>query len=446
MRPGVAIFAAAAVVAATLPFLRDHDDAIIALLGKAKIAVTGGEDEKKDDGVDPPPLTDVDLANLDDRRDVIPPPAHARRTAELTDPEPACRRRHSAKRRRARVRGDDRRAHRTGAGVGELQWRSLTACVAGTTASIFKIVTGSGLVEAGAAQRKLLPAAATTASTIVLEPDENATSTAPPRPAGRNSTSSSRGWRCSTSISRSSTGGASPGWGLTSPSTYPSSRADRAPDEQLEFARAAAGFCTPCHRSGRQPGSDRRQWRRDDPARSWSAGCSTTGNPIYEAPQGRQVLKRVLDERPPANQDDGADGAQRHRFRIPRPGGRPFLPDFGGRKTGTLSSKNPETLITWWVVSPRRQARSPSPPWCSTAGPGASKAHVASDLLRIYFADQGWTTCVTASYRGKKLRENGKAAAAQATPQRTLSCGGCRRAPQRAPAPAKKPRRRRRRR
>ena len=76
------MFAAAVLVAASLPMLREHDDQLIDLLSKAKIAVTGKK-KKSDKKIHPPPLTDVDLSNMDDRRNEISAPAHGKRNADL---------------------------------------------------------------------------------------------------------------------------------------------------------------------------------------------------------------------------------------------------------------------------------------------------------------------------------------------------------------------------
>ncbi|MEM9693867.1 MAG: penicillin-binding protein, partial [Myxococcota bacterium] len=66
MRQGVALFAAAALVAASLPFLREQDQSIGDLLSKAKIAVQGpGDGSEEPVGEGPPPLADIDLTYID---------------------------------------------------------------------------------------------------------------------------------------------------------------------------------------------------------------------------------------------------------------------------------------------------------------------------------------------------------------------------------------------
>jgi hypothetical protein len=89
--------------------------------------------------------------------------------------------------------------------------------------------------------------------------------------------------------------------------------------------------------------------------------------------------------------------------------GRPFLPDISvAGKTGTLASKNPESLITWWVgFAPADKPEVALSTVVINRGPWRIKGtHVAADMLRIYFADQGWDNVrYPADYRGNKRRE-----------------------------------------
>ena len=155
MRLGVALFAAAAIVAGTLPFLRDHDDAIVGLLRKAKIAVTGEKAPVADTGIDPPALTGVEIAHLDDRRDIITAPAHGTRTAELTL-DPVFQRAADSILRRGNIfEGAIIMADvKTGKIMAWTSYnrgrpRDLNVEATWPSASIFKIVTGAALVEAG---------------------------------------------------------------------------------------------------------------------------------------------------------------------------------------------------------------------------------------------------------------------------------------------------------
>ena len=426
MRQGVAIFAAAAVVAATLPFLRDQDDAIIALLGKAKIAVTGGEEKKKDDGVDPPPLTDVDLANLDDRRDVVTAPAHGRRTAELTlDPEYQ-RAADSILRRGEVYEGS---VVMTDVRTGKvLVWssfnrgrpRDLAREATAPTASIFKIVTGSGLVEAGAAlnEKYCYNGGSHGIEERHLEPDEK-----------RDKYCATLGMAMGRSLNvvfarlalqhldQQKLDGVARrlGWGLDIPFDVPIEPSKiELPDDQLEFARAAAGFWHTTMSPFQGANLAQTIANKGEMIRSVvvSRVLDEDGNSIYEAPPGRQMLKRVLDERT-------AWGVTKMMEQTVRNGtsfktfhdraGRPFLPDIAvAGKTGTLASKNPETLITWWVgFAPADNPEVAISALVLNRGPWRIKGtHVASDMLRIYFADQGWDNVrYPPGYRGKKRRE-----------------------------------------
>ena len=156
MRQWIAIGAAVGLVAVTLPMLRKQDDKISSMLAKANIAAaaTGGPVVTRE--VTPPPLEGVDLTRIDDRGDVATAPGFGTRKVELTL---------NPKYQRAAL-GFLREGHvpegavvMTDIKTGRvLVWASyvmdgtmhdVASEATAPSASVFKVVTGSALIEAG---------------------------------------------------------------------------------------------------------------------------------------------------------------------------------------------------------------------------------------------------------------------------------------------------------
>jgi cell division protein FtsI/penicillin-binding protein 2 len=409
MRAGVAIFGAAAIVAATLPFVRQHDEALYDLLGRARIAL-GGEEKKAKSAVDPPALTDVDLTALDDRRDVIVAPAHGKRTAELTlDPV--------FQRAAARLLRDGRLSEgaivmtdiRTGkvliwASYNDGRPRDVAAEATAPSASVFKIVTGAALVEAGApmSQKHCYIGGEHGISRRDLEPDEDRDKyCATLALAMGRSLNIVFARQAVAHLSQDKLGAVARrlGWATDVPfdvAIAPSTL--DLPDDELEFARAAAGFwhstLSPFQAANlaQTIANGGEMIRSTLVARVLDEDGSTV---IYEAPTDRHVLRRAVDERTAwavarmmeQTVDNGTSFATFHDR-----SGRPFLPDIPvAGKTGTLSKKDPEILYTWWVgFAPADKPEVAVATLAVNRGAWHVKGtHLASDILRIYFADQG---------------------------------------------------------
>src|SRR4051812_40768320 len=154
MRQWIAIGTALGLVAVSIPFLRSNDAKLSELLAKRKTTPTQAAVVTRQ--VTPPPLTDVDLTRIDDRGSVATAPAHGERKAELTV---------VPKYQRAAL-GFLRGGHvpegavvMTDVKTGKvLVWASLVddgpqrdiaAEAVAPTASVFKIITATALVEAG---------------------------------------------------------------------------------------------------------------------------------------------------------------------------------------------------------------------------------------------------------------------------------------------------------
>lgn len=408
MRQGVAIFAAAALVAASLPFLRDHDDALLALLSKAKVAVGVKAPDPNPNKVDPPPLTDIDLAHIDDRREVITAPAHGRRNAELTL-DPVYQQAAEAILRNGNVYEGSvvMTDVRTGkvlvwASYNQGRPRDLAREATAPSASIFKIVTGAALVEAGVplSEKFCYNGGLHGVTARMLEPDED-----------RDKYCATLGMAMGRSLNvifarlakqrldHDKLGGVAKrmGYNLDVPFDVPIEPSVlELPEEELEFARTAAGFW----HSKLSPfqGANIAQTIANggEMVRSWIVDrvVDEEDNVIYEAQRKRQVFKRVLDEKTAwavsqMMQQTVRNGTSFTTFHDRA--GRPFLPDIAiAGKTGTLTSKEPETLYTWWVgFAPADAPEVAVSALVLNRGPWRIKGtHVAADMLRIYFADQ----------------------------------------------------------
>ncbi len=411
MRQGVAIFAAAALVAATLPFLRDQDEKILGLLKEAKIAVGGGDKTKAgDNGVDPPPLTDISIAHMDDRRDVVTAPAHGTRTAELTL-DPVYQRAAESILRRGNVH--EGAIVMTDVRTGKvLVWasfnrgrpRDLAVEATWPSASIFKMVTGAALVEAGVPlnQKFCYPDGGEHGITErMLEPDEK-----------RDKYCDTLGIAMGRSLNvifarlakehldqdKLANVAGRLGYGLDIPFDIPVEPSKMEfPEDQVEFSRAAAGFWHTYLSPFQGANLAQTIANGGEMIRSHIVDrvVDGEGNELYKAPGTRQVFKRVLDEKTAwavarMMEQTVRNGTSFKTFHDRA--GRPFLPDISvAGKTGTLAKKDPETLITWWVgFAPADKPEVALSVLVLNRGPWRIKGtHAASDLLRIYFADQG---------------------------------------------------------
>ncbi|MSP23563.1 MAG: penicillin-binding protein [Myxococcales bacterium] len=409
MRQGFAMFAAVALVAATLPFLRKHDEKLVAVFGDLKIAAS--KVALPEHGSEPqvPPLTGIDLANVDERGTVLRASAHGKRTAELTlDPlyqEAAGALLRAASPHEAAVVMTEVATGRV------LAWASVNAgrrrdvCVEAKapSASVFKIVTGTALVEQGVplSAKHCYHGGEHGIGLRELEPDE-----------GRDKYCASLGMAMGRSLNTVfarlakkhvvpevlKTTAQRLGWGTEVPfdvEVAPSTL--ELPEDELEYARTAAGFWH----------STMSPFQGANLALTVASGgqmirqhivervLEESGEAIYERPKERQVLKRAIDERTASAvarmmEHTVRDGTSFQSFHDRS--GRPFLPDTRvAGKTGTLNEKKTDTLYTWWVgFAPAQSPEVALSVLVANRGTWHAKAtHVAADMLRVYFADRG---------------------------------------------------------
>lgn len=409
MRQGVAIFAAACIVAASIPFLREHDDKLLELLSKAKVVVVGEEvaTEKK---VDPPALTDVDLSALDDRRDVVTAPAHGKRNADLTI-DPQYQRAALSILRKGQV--DEGSIVMTDIRTGRvLVWanynhgriRDIASEATAPSASIFKIVTGAALVEAGVSMNEKFcyygGKSGIEERDLVPDADRDKYCATLPMALGR-SLNVIFGRLASQRLDPEKLEGVAKrlGWGLEIPFdvTIEPSKLEIPHDDNLEFARTAAGFWHTTLSTFQGANLAQTIANDGEMIRSYVVRrvVDEQGEVIYERPDTKQVFKRVLDERTAwavarMMEQTVRNGTSFKSFHDRA--GRPYLPDIRvAGKTGTLIMKEPETLYTRWVgFAPARDPEVAVSVLAANRGAWHVKAtHIACDILRVYFTHQG---------------------------------------------------------
>ena len=411
MRRGRALFAAAAIVAATLPFLRDQDDTLNTLLSRAQSAVGATPQQKPASThkvVDPPALTDVQLQYMDDRREVITAPAHGKRNAELTL-DPVYQRAATKLLRRGEV--FDGSVVMTDIRTGRvLVWasynhgrpRDLPSEASAPSASVFKVVTASALFEQGVSlNEKFCYRGGRSAITArELEPNEKRDKWCVTlgRALGR-SINTVFARLASQNLDQQKLTGAARrlGWDIDIPFDVPIQRSKlEIPSERLEFARTAAGFWNSTLSPFQGANLAQTIANNGEMIRSYLVErvIDEDGEEIYRRPHERQVFKRVLDERTAwavarMMEQTVADGSSFKTFHDRA--GRPFLPNIRiAGKTGTLQTKKTGTLHTWWVgFAPADKPEIALSVLVNNRGPWRVKGtHVAADMLRIYFADK----------------------------------------------------------
>jgi cell division protein FtsI/penicillin-binding protein 2 len=272
------------------------------------------------------------------------------------------------------------------------------------SASIFKIVTGAALVEAGVPlnDKFCFPGGGEHGITEkMLEPDEK-----------RDTTCATLGMAMGRSLNvvfarlakqhldqdKLTNVATRLGYGLEIPFDVPVQPSKlEFPEEEIEFVRSAAGFWHTYLSPFQAANLAQTIANGGEMIRSHIVDrvVDGEGNEIYKAPGTRDVFKRVLDEKTAwavarMMEQTVQNGTSFKTFHDRA--GRPFLPDIAvAGKTGTLATKNPETLVTWWVgFAPADKPEIALSVLVLNRGPWKIKGtHAASEMLRTYFADQG---------------------------------------------------------
>lgn len=406
MRQWIAIGAAVGLVAVTLPMLRGQDQKLAALLSRGEIA--GGPTITR--LVTPPPLNDLDLTRIDDRGDVATAPAHGNRVAELTV-VPKYQRAALGFLRAGRV--PEGAVVMTDIKTGEvLVWASyvdegrlhdVASEATAPSASVFKVVTGSALVETGLTPSTKQCYSGGEHSIRAVDMVDNkrrdkycATLT---QAMGR-SINTVFARLAARNLNRDKLVDVAErlGWGQDVPFDVPvaTSRLN-IPEDELGFARTAAGFwnttlspfqaanlATTVANSG--------EMIRLHVVRS----VKDESGELYRGPTERQVVRRAIGEEiaraVTVMMEDTVDNGTSYRSFHDK-SGRPYLPDIRvAGKTGTLTKPTPEgPFYTWFTgFAPSRKPEVAISVLVANGAKWRVKAtNVACDMLRVYFADKG---------------------------------------------------------
>lgn len=406
MRQWIAIGAAVGLVAVTLPMLRGQDVKLASLLARGKIQ--GGPTITR--LVTPPPLSDLDLTRIDDRGSVPTAPAHGDRKAELTI-VPKYQRAAIGYLRAGRV--PEGAVVLTDVKTGKvLVWANyveegplhdIASEATAPSASIFKVVTGTALVEAGLSPNTKQCYSGGEHSIKAADMVDNkkrdkycatlaqamgrSINTVFARLAARN-------------LDRDKLGAAAEklGWGQDIPFDV-NVQASRIalPEDEIGFARTAAGFwnTTLSPFQGANLATTIANGGEMIRLHVVTSVKDEVGE-LYRGPAGRQVIKRVIDESTAnavtAMMEETTDNGTSYRSFHDR-NGRPYLPDIRvAGKTGTLTKPAPDgPFYTWFVgFAPSRSPEVAISVMVANGVKWRVKAtNVACDVLRTYFADKG---------------------------------------------------------
>lgn len=409
MRQWIAIGAAVGLVAVTLPLLRKQDDKISSMLAKASIgpAATGGPQVTRE--VTPPPLEGIDLTRIDDRGDVALAPAFGTRKAELTL---------NTKYQRAAL-GFLREGHvpegaivMTDIKTGRvLVWASyvmdgsmhdVASEATAPSASVFKVVTGSALLEAG------LPATYKQcyaggehnikASDLVENKKRDKWCATMGQAMGR-SINAVFARLASKNLTRDKLLGMANrlGWGQDLPFDVKVAQSSISlPDDDVGFARTAAGFWNTTLSPFQGANLATTIANGGEMIRlSLVASVKDEAGEIYRGQTARQVVRRALEPaiatQVTSMMEQTVDNGTSYKSFHDR-NGKSYLPDIRiAGKTGTLTKPVADgPFYTWWVgFAPSNKPEVALSILVANRGKWRVKAtNVAADMLRVYFADK----------------------------------------------------------
>ncbi|NUQ78402.1 MAG: penicillin-binding protein [Polyangiaceae bacterium] len=406
MRQWIAIGAAVGLVGVTVPLLRSKDLPLGDMLAKAR-QTTGGPTVTRT--VTPPPLTDIDLTRIDDRGLVATAPAHGARKAELTL-VPKYQRAALGFLRSGRV--PEGAIVMTDIKTGKvLVWASyvedgaihdVASEATAPSASVFKIVTGAALVEAGLTpntKQCYSGGEHSIRAADLLDDKRRDKWCATLSEAMGRSLNTVFARLASRNLDREKLGAVAEklGWGQDIPfDVKVAQSAISLPDDELGFARTAAGFwnTTLSPFQGANLATTIANGGEMVRLHIVSSVKDEEGE-IYRGPSSRQVIRRVLDESTAAAvttmmESTVTNGTSYKSFHDKR--GRSYLPDVRvAGKTGTLTKPTPEgPFYTWFVgFAPSRKPEVAISVMIANRPKWRVKAtNVASDMLRVYFNDK----------------------------------------------------------
>jgi cell division protein FtsI/penicillin-binding protein 2 len=410
MRQWIAIGAAVGLVAVSLPYLRKHDTELADMLAKGGRGGAGQGAPIIVRQVTPPPLTDVDLARIDTRGGAATAPAHGERTVELTV-VPKYQRAAVGFLRAGQV--PEGAVVMTDVRTGKvLVWasvnedgapRDVAAEATAPAASVFKIITGSALVEAGLSpntrqcysggEHKLV------AANLVDDKRRDKWCATLTQAMGR-SLNTVFARLAARNLDRDKLGAVAGRYGWNGEVPFdvkiaPSTLAF--PDDELGFARTAAGFWNSTLSPFQAANLVTTVANGGEMIRlSVVSSVKDEIGEIYRGPTARQVMRRVVDESTASQvttmmENTVESGTSYKSFHDKN--GKPYLPDIRiAGKTGTLTKPTSEgPFYTWFVgFAPSRKPEVAISVMVANRAKWRVKAtHVACDMLRVYFADKG---------------------------------------------------------
>jgi len=410
MRQWIAIGAAVGLVAVTLPLLRKQDDQLANMLAKANIGTSASGAAVVSREVTPPPLEGLDLTRIDDRGDVATAPAFGTRKVELTL---------NTKYQRAAL-GLLREGHvpegaivMTDIKTGRvLVWASyvmdgamhdVASEATAPSASVFKVVTGAALIEAGvpSTYKQCYSGGEHTikASDLVENKKRDKWCATMAQAMGR-SINSVFARLASRNLTRDKLQGMANklGWGQDTPFDVKIAQSTiTLPEDEVGFARTAAGFWNTTLSPFQGANLATTMANGGEMIRlSIVSTVKDEAGEIYRGPTSRQVLKRAIDatiaSQVTSMMESTVDNGTSYKSFHDR-NGKSYLPDIRiAGKTGTLTKPVADgPFYTWWVgFAPSNKPEialsvlvANRPKWQVKA------TTVAADMLRVYFADKG---------------------------------------------------------
>ncbi len=420
-RPWIALALAGSLVAATLPYAREHGSDVASSLSKAAFARSGQKKPKTS------PLVGLDLSRIDVREDVGTAPLPNGRVAELTV---------SPKLQRAANRYLREGALPEGAIVMTdvktgrvLAWasysedspaRDFAAEANVPSASVFKIVTGAGLSEQGfvPTTRVCYRGGKSRLEAEDLVPDRR-------RDKWCATLGEAMGRSLNTVFARMANQHLDHdelqsvakrlGWGRQIPFDVPvqPSALDLPVEDDVELARAAAGFFHSTMSPFQGANLATTVANGGEMRRLTIVARVRDGEKvIYEGPEEPESLGRVIEERTAravgAMMENTVDGGTSFKSFHDR-AGRSLLPDIRiAGKTGTLAeTKKNGRLVTWWVgYAPADAPEVALSVLAANRHSWRVKATtIASQMLRVYFADKGRKGVVDPTLAGPSWNE-----------------------------------------
>jgi penicillin-binding protein A len=406
-RQWIAIGAAAGLVAMSLPLLRSREDKVGDTLAKGAATASATIITRQ---VTPPPLTDLDLTKLDDRGNVVTAPAHEGRKAELTL-NPKYQRAALSLLRAGRV--PEGAVVMSDIKTGKiLAWasyvdegpaRDIASEATAPTASVFKIVTATALLESGlsSSTRQCYSGGEHQIRAADLVDDKRrdkwcATMT---QAMGR-SLNTVFARLASKHLDRDKLGAVASrlGWQQELPFDVKVATSTLTfPEDTLGFARTAAGFWNSTLSPAQGVNLATTVANGGEMIRlSMVANVKDEQGEIYRGPAQRQVVRRAMEESTASQittmMENTVESGTSYRSFHDR-NGRPFLPEIRvAGKTGTLTRPAPDgPFYTWFVgFAPSRKPEVAISVLIANHLTWRVKAtNVACDMLRVYFADKG---------------------------------------------------------